>query len=192
MDVALLIESELRKHGCERTGFDTLAAEPSRSWAIHAFPGYTVAPWPADGLSIFDFGVVYKGYTSDTTLTVEKKLNPEQEKIVQLVEKAAVEALPLYKAGEQIKKAGEAADLVFKKAKRVMPHTWGHGIDLEIHEFHRVSSKQTDDLLFKTGMIVTLEPGLYDPELGGVRLENDVLITEDGNEVITNSKIIRL
>lgn len=192
MDVALLIESELRKHGCERTGFDTLAAGPSRSWAIHAFPGYTDAAWPADGLSILDFGVVYKGYTSDTTLTVAKNLNPEQEKLVQLVEKAAEEALPLYKAGEQIKKAGEAADLVFKKAKRIMPHTLGHGIGLEIHEFPRVSSKQADDLLFKTGMIVTLEPGLYDPELGGVRLENDVLITEDGNEVITNSKIIRL
>ncbi len=73
-----------------------------------------------------------------------------------------------------------------------MPHTLGHGIGLEIHEFPRVSPKQPDDLLFKTGMIVTLEPGLYDPELGGVRLENDVLITEEGNEVITHSKIIRI
>ena len=192
MDVALLIESELRKHGCERTGFDTLAAGPARSWAIHAFPGYTDAPWPSDGLSILDFGVVYKGYTSDTTLTVAKKLSTEQEKLVALVEKAAQEALPLYKAGSPIKKAGEAADLIFKKAKRVMPHTLGHGIGLEIHEFPRVSAKQPDDLLFKEGMIVTLEPGLYDANLGGVRLENDVLITKNGNEVITHSKIIRL
>ena len=191
-DVALLIESELRKHGCERTGFDTLAAGPARSWAIHAFPGYTDAPWPGDGLSILDFGVVYKGYTSDTTLTVAKNLSEEQEKLVALVEKAAKEALPLYKDGMQIKKAAETVDLIFKKAKRVMPHTLGHGIGLEIHEFPRVSSKQTDTLVFKKGMILTLEPGLYDPKLGGVRLENDVLITEDGNEVITHSKIIRL
>ncbi len=191
-DVALLIESELRKHGCERTGFDTLAAGPARSWAIHAFPGYTDAPWPGDGLSILDFGVVYNGYTSDTTLTVAKNLNEEQEKLVALVEKAAAEALPLYKDGAQIKKAAEVADLVFKKAKRVMPHTLGHGIGLEIHEFPRVSAKQCDDILFKAGMIITLEPGLYDAKLGGVRLENDVLITENGNEVITHSKIIRL
>ena len=81
---------------------------------------------------------------------------------------------------------------MFAKAKRVMPHTLGHGIGLEIHEFPRVSSKQDEKAVFKPGMIVTLEPGLYDPKLGGVRLENDVLITKDGNEVITHSKIIRI
>lgn len=191
-DVALLVESELRKHGCERTGFDTLAAGPARSWAIHAFPGYTNAPWPADGLSILDFGVVCNGYTSDTTLTVAKNLSAAQEKLVQLVQKAADEALPLYRAGTPVKKAAETVDALFKKARRVMPHTLGHGIGLEIHEFPRVSAKQPDDLLFEAGMIVTLEPGLYDPALGGARLENDVLVTEGGNEVITHSKIIRV
>lgn len=192
-DVALLIESELRKCGCERTGFDTLAAGPARSFAIHAFPGYTNAPWPAQGLSILDFGVVYEGYTSDTTLTVAKgPLSAEQEELLTLVEQAADQSLPLYKAGTPIKKAAEACDLVFSKAKRSMPHTLGHGIGLEIHEFPRVTTKHPDDLVFKAGMIVTLEPGLYDPALGGVRLENDVLITEDGNEVLTHSKIIRI
>ncbi len=192
-DVALLIESELRKYGCERTGFDTLAAGPGRSFAIHAFPGYTNAPWPSQGLSILDFGVVYEGYTSDTTLTVAKgPLSPKQEEFLTLVEKAAEQALPLYKAGLPVKKAAEAVDLVFSKAKRVMPHTLGHGIGLEIHEFPRVSPKQGEDCIFKSGMIVTLEPGLYDSELGGVRLENDVLITDEGNEVLTHSKIIRI
>lgn len=190
MDVSLLIERELRLNGCERNGFDTLAAGSSRSFAIHAFPGYTSAPWPGKGLSILDFGVVFEGYTSDTTLTVVKDATDEQKKLVELVEKAAKEALPYYKNGEKIKMAGLVADEVFKKAKREMPHTLGHGIGLEIHEFPRVSAKQTDDLIFKPGMIVTLEPGLYDSKLGGVRLENDVLVTENGNEVITHSKII--
>ena len=190
MDVSLLIERELRLNGCERNGFDTLAAGSSRSFAIHAFPGYTSAPWPGKGLSILDFGVVFEGYTSDTTLTVVKDATDEQKKLVELVEKAAKEALPYYKNGEEIKMAGLVADEVFKKAKREMPHTLGHGIGLEIHEFPRVSAKQTDDLVFKPGMIVTLEPGLYDSKLGGVRLENDVLVTENGNEVITHSKII--
>ena len=189
-DVALLIERELRSMGCEKTGFDTLAANPKRSYAIHAFPGFTDAPWPSDGLSILDFGVVYKGYTSDTTLTVVKNPSPEQKKLVELVEKAYEEALPCYKEGVQFKVAARAAENVFKKAGRTMPHTLGHGIGLEIHEDLRISSKQPEENVFKKGMIVTLEPGLYDKELGGVRLENDVLITEDGNKVLTNSKII--
>ncbi len=190
MDVALLIERELRLNGCEKNGFDTLAAGPARSFAIHAFPGYTSAPWPGKGLSILDFGVVFEGYTSDTTVTVVKDASPEQKKLAELVEKAAREALPYYKAGEKIKIAGTVANDVFKRAKREMPHTLGHGIGLEIHEFPRVSSKQGEELVFKSGMIVTLEPGLYDPKLGGVRLENDVLITDTGNEVITHSRII--
>lgn len=191
-DVALLIERECRKHGCERTGFDTLAAGPERSWAIHAFPGYTASPWATAGLSILDFGVVYEGYTSDTTITVAKApLSDAQEKLVALVEKAASTALPLYQAESPIRLAGKAAENVFAKAKKVMPHTLGHGIGLEIHEYPRVSGKIDAEQVFKPGMIVTLEPGLYDPKLGGVRLENDVLITETGNEVITHSKIIR-
>ena len=191
-DVALLIEKECRKHGCERTGFDTLAAGPDRSWAIHAFPGYTDAAWASPGLSILDFGVVYEGYTSDTTVTVARApLSEAQEKLVALVEKAAETALPLYQAGSPIRLAGKAAENVFTKAKRVMPHTLGHGIGLEIHEYPRVSGKIDAEKVFKAGMIVTLEPGLYDPKLGGVRLENDVLITEEGNEVLTHSRIIR-
>lgn len=189
-DVALLIEKELRANGCEKTGFDTLAAGPKRSFAIHAFPGYTDDAWPSDGLSILDFGVVYNGYTSDTTLTVVKNPTKEQKHLVELVETAAKQALPYYKNGEEIRLAAIVAQDVFKKAKRVMPHTLGHGIGLKIHEFPRVSENISKNQTFKTGMIVTLEPGLYDKEIGGVRLENDILITENGNEVLTKSKII--
>lgn len=193
MDVALLIEKELRLHGCERAGFDTLAAGPERSFAIHAFPGYTNAAWPDNGLSILDFGVVYKGYTSDTTLTVAKgKLSDAQEAQLALVEKAYNECLKLYKPGASIKAAADKADKIFAQGKRKMPHTLGHGIGLEIHEYPRVSSKNDEKLLFQPGMILTCEPGLYDEELGGCRWENDVLITETGNEVLSNSRIIRL
>ena len=192
-DVALLIEKKLRENGCQRTGFDTLAAGPTRSFAIHAFPGYTAAEWPAQGLSILDFGVVYKGYTSDTTLTIAKgPLTEAQEKQLDLVQKAYDEALKLYKPGKPILDAAKKCDSVFATAKRKMPHGLGHAIGLEIHEPPRVNMTQKPEMLFKPGMILTCEPGLYDVEIGGTRLENDVLITEDGNEVITHSRIIRL
>ena len=192
-DVALLIERMLRENGCQRTGFDTLAAGPSRSFAIHAFPGYTAAEWPAQGLSILDFGVVYNGYTSDTTLTVAKgPLTEAQEKQLELVQKAYDEALKLYKPGKPILDAAKKCDSVFAAAKRKMPHGLGHAIGLEIHEVPRVNMTAAPELVFKPGMLLTCEPGLYDVEIGGTRLENDVLITDDGNEVITHSRIIRL
>lgn len=192
-DVSLLIEKMLRENNCERTGFDTLAAGPARSFAIHAFPGYTNAPWPAQGLSILDFGVVYKGYTSDQTITIAKgPLTPEQEAQIDLVQKAFDECVKLYTPEHTIFEAAKHADNVFAKAKRKMPHTLGHGIGLEIHEYPRVSTKTDAELHFKPGMILTCEPGLYDPEIGGCRLENDVLITENGNEILTNSRIFRI
>ena len=190
-DAALLIEKECRVHGCEKTGFDTLAAGPERSFAIHAFPGYTNAPWPAKGLSILDFGVVYKGYTSDQTITVAKgRLTPEQKKQLALVQKAYDECLKVYTPEHTLHEAAKRADYIFSKEKRKMPHGLGHGIGLEIHEYPRVSTRVSSDLHFKPGMVLTLEPGLYDESLGGCRLENDVLITEKGNEVITHSRII--
>lgn len=193
IDVALYIERTLRENKCQRTGFDTLAAGPARSFAIHAFPGYTHGLWPADGLSILDFGVVYNGYTSDTTITVAKgTLTPEQENQLELVQKAYDECLKLYNKEHTLLEAAKKADSVFAAAKRKMPHGLGHAIGLEIHERPRVNTKAPADLYFKPGMILTLEPGLYDETLGGCRLENDILITEEGNEVLTNSRIIRI
>lgn len=192
-DVALLIERKLREAGCERTSFDTLAAGPARSFAIHAFPGYTNGEWPAQGLSILDYGVCYEGYASDATITIAKgKLTQEQEKQLSLTQKAFDECLKLYKAGNKTKTAAAKADEIFAAEGRNMPHGLGHGTGLEIHEAPAVSMRAGDDVVFQVGNIVTLEPGLYDTKIGGCRLENDVLITEEGNEVLTNSRIIRI
>ncbi len=192
-DVALLIERECRKEGCEKTGFDTLAAGPSRSFGIHCFPPYTASPWPAKGLSILDFGVVVDGYTSDVTLTVAKgPLTDEQEKQLALVERAYNEAIPLYKPGEPIHAAGALVDKIFASEKRMMPHSLGHGYGLQAHEWPTVRTKMDKSIVFEPGMVLTCEPGLYDPEIGGCRLENDILITETGSEILTHSRIIRV
>lgn len=192
-DVALYIEKELRANGCERTSFDTLAAGPERSFAIHAFPGYTNGSWGTDGLSILDFGVCYEGYASDCTITVAKgKLSAQQEQILTLVQKAADECLKLYTPEHCIREAVKKADDIFAEAGLSMPHGLGHGTGLEIHEAPFVSKRTDEQTKFVPGNIITLEPGLYDAKLGGTRLENDVLITLQGNEVLTHSKIFRL
>lgn len=193
LDVALLIESECRKAGCERTSFETLAAGPSRSFAIHCFPSYTNGNFAENGLSILDFGVCYEGYASDVTLTIAKgKLSEKQEQMLSLVQEAFDEALKYYKKDIPVRNAAMKVDKIFAKAKMKMPHSLGHGTGLEIHEAPFVRSKASLETVFKPGMIVTLEPGLYDPELGGCRYENDILITESGNEVLTQSRIVRI
>lgn len=193
MDAALLIERECRKAGCEGTGFDTLAAGPERSFGIHCFPPYTAGAFPATGLSILDFGVVVEGYTSDVTLTFAKgPLSPEQEKQLELVQQAYNAALEKYKNGLPIKDAAKIVDDIFAQAGRTMPHSLGHGYGLEAHEWPTVRTTQPPEALFRPGMVVTLEPGLYDTSLGGCRLENDILITPEGNEVLTKARIIRL
>lgn len=192
-DVAKFIEGEALLNDCEGLGFETLAASSKRSFAIHCFPSYTNAEFPSKGLNILDFGVKYKGYTSDVTLTIVKgELNPKQKMLLDSVEQAYKEALPYYKAESSIKDAASVVDNFFYSRNFNMPHSLGHGVGLETHEMPVINTKVKDDRVFKKGMIVTLEPGLYDPKLGGARFENTLLITEDGNEELTKSKIIYL
>jgi Xaa-Pro dipeptidase len=191
-DAALFIELEARKHGCEGTSFGTLAAGPQRSFAIHAFPGWTNSPFGGQGLSILDFGVKYEGYCTDVTLTFARELNTKQEKLVTLVEKASKLALSMAHNGKPAKDVAEAVDALFSKSGKQMPHGLGHGIGLQEHEYPVIRNRGDNKWVLEPGMIFTIEPGLYDPLLGGCRLENDVLITETGPEILTNSRIIRL
>ena len=192
-DIALFIEAEARKRGCEGTGFSTLAAGPERSFGIHAFPSYTAGAFGAPGLSILDYGLKYMGYTSDVTLTFAKEpLSKQQEKMISLVEKAHSLAVSMTDKGVACRSIAVAVDNYFAKSKKVMPHSLGHGIGLEAHEAPSVGSRADNEWVLEPGMIITIEPGLYDPVLGGCRLENDVLITENGAEVLTNSRIIKV
>jgi Xaa-Pro dipeptidase len=192
-DAALFIEAEGRRRGCEGTGFETLSAGPGRSFGIHAFPAYTGGAFGGQGMSILDYGLKYSGYTSDVTLTfVGEPVTKKQEKMLSLTEKAYQIALGMAVPGTATRDIAMAVDACFAKAKKVMPHGLGHGIGLEAHEAPALSSRTDNNWILEPGMIITLEPGLYDPVQGGCRLENDVLITEDGAEVLTNSRIIWL
>jgi len=190
-DIALLIDREARLAGAEGTGFETLSASPSRSCNIHAFPSYTSALIPDKGLSIIDFGVKYDGYTSDVTTTITKNLNKEQCRMVELIEGAVEVAESLLKPGTMTTELAAAVNAHLEAGGYVMPHNLGHGIGLYIHEkpFLRAG---VNPVKLEKGMVFTIEPGIYTPKLGGIRLENDYLITEIGFERLTNCRIISL
>jgi Xaa-Pro dipeptidase len=193
MDVALFIEAECRKRGCEGTGFETLAAGAERSFGIHAFPAYTAGPFAGPGLSILDFGLKYQGYTTDVTLTFARgPLSQAQEKMLALAGKAYDRALSMIKDGAGAREVSLAADAIFSRARKSMPHALGHGIGLEAHEAPYLRSRPDNTWMLREGMIFTLEPGLYDPVQGGCRLENDILVTAEGAEVLTKGRIILL
>ncbi|MCL2720286.1 MAG: Xaa-Pro peptidase family protein [Treponema sp.] len=191
-DVALFIETEARKQGCEGTSFDILAAGSDRSYAIHAFPTWTYAPFGGQGLSILDFGVKLGGYCTDVTLTFTRDLDPKQEKLVSIVEKAAKLAISMAHNGTRAKDIAAAVDSLFSKSKKKMPHALGHGIGLQEHEYPLIRNSSENEWVLEPGMVFTIEPGLYDPLLGGCRLENDILITETSHEILTNARIIHL
>jgi Xaa-Pro dipeptidase len=191
-EAAIFVELEGRRLGCEGTGFETLAAGPERSFGIHAFPSYTGGKFGGPGLSILDFGLTYGGYTSDVTMTFAgAPLTRPQERLLSLVEKAYRLALPMLRKDVPVREPALAVEQFFDKAKKRMPHALGHGIGLEAHEGPSFTSRAENPWTLTPGMILTLEPGLYDPLHGGCRLENDILITEAGPEVLTNARIVR-
>lgn len=192
-DAAVFIEFEARVLGCEGTGFTTLAAGAERSFGIHAFPPYTAAAFAGPGLSILDFGVVYRGYTSDVTMTFARgPLSKRQETRLALVADAFELAMSKVKDGAPCRNIAQSVDGLFKKARLSMPHGLGHGIGLQPHEQPFLRSRADNEWKLAPGMIFTIEPGLYDPVEGGCRFENDILLTENGAEILTRSKIVRL
>ncbi len=193
VDVALFIEASALARGAEGLAFETLAAGPERSFGIHAFPACSAEEFGTAGMSILDFGVKVDGYSSDVTLTfVRGGTDERQELMISLVEEAYETAASMARPGNGTYSIAKAVDELFAREGFHMPHSLGHGIGLEVHEHPILKSKPETDVILKPGMVFTLEPGLYHAAAGGVRYENDFLITESGSEVLTNSRLIRL
>ncbi len=135
-----------------------------------------------------DFGVRYKSYNSDMTRMVSMG-NPtkKQSDIFNAVLKAQEAAIAKIKHGVKGSDVDRAARNVLKKAKldKYFGHATGHGIGLQVHEGPRLSPSSKDVLL--EGMVTTVEPGVYIPGFGGFRVEDMVLVTKKGCEVLTKS-----
>jgi Xaa-Pro dipeptidase len=195
LDVALHLEGKSRELGAEGMGFATLAAGPARSFAIHCFPAVTAQGFGGPGLSILDFGVVVDGYTSDVTLTVARgPLSDRQEEMVKAVRGAYQLSVSLCRPGALPADVARAVDEYFDSRGFHMPHALGHGVGLEAHEAPvlRVQDTPGGRRPLEPGVVFTLEPGLYAPGEGGVRLENDFLCTQEGVEALTSARLIRL
>ncbi len=198
-ELALFLEGLARERGAEGMAFETLAAGPGRSFAIHAFPPYTAAAFGARGFSILDFGVCWEGYRSDVTLTVVRgPLSPLQVRMREAVLAAYARAVPQVRPGADPPEIGADIDRFLAEAGLPMPHGLGHGLGLEAHEAPSLRLRQPGaadaqpPVLLQPGMVLTIEPGSYDPEAGGLRLENDLLVTATGHELLTHARLIQL
>jgi len=180
------LEAAVRRFGGEGMAFESIIAAGDRAALPHYHPGSV--PAVGSDFLLVDWGAVSSGgYRSDLTrVMVTGKIRPKLEKLYRVVLTAQQAALEKMAPGIACTEVDAAARNVIEEAGygKHFGHGLGHGIGLEIHEGPRLSPI-SDDVL-KAGMVVTVEPGIYLPGWGGVRIEDDVLITRDGCEVLTS------
>lgn len=186
LDVALELEYFMKKQGSQKNAFDFIVASGPRSSLPHGKASERVIQ--AGEFVKMDYGAVYQGYHSDITRTVA--VGQPTEKMLEIygiVKKAQQAALDKIKAGMTTVEADAIARDIITDAGYGdnFGHGLGHGIGLEIHEGPRVSPKE--EIVLQKNMVVTNEPGIYLPQWGGVRIEDDIVITEDGCRLLTNA-----
>ncbi len=185
-EVACALEFEARMAGAEAMSFPTIVASGERSALPHGRA--TGAKLPRRGFVTLDFGVVLDGYCSDMTRTVHLgPARPGERDAYDAVLEAQEAGVAAVRAGVTAGDVDEAARSVLQKAEldQWFTHSTGHGVGLEIHEGPRLAAKQTQTL--EAGMVVTIEPGIYMPGKFGVRIEDMVLVTAKGGEILTPS-----
>jgi Xaa-Pro aminopeptidase len=187
MEVALALETMAKFAGAERMSFETIVAGGERSALPH---GKASGAKLKRGFVTIDFGVVLDGYCSDMTRTVH--LGPARKgerEVYDAVLDAQLAGLAAVKAGVTGVEVDTAARQVLEAAGygEFFTHGTGHGVGLEIHEAPRLGKKREGEMetKLKAGMVVTIEPGAYLPGKFGVRIEDTVLVTAKGCEILT-------
>lgn len=185
--VAAWLEFYMKEEGAEGFSFDTIAASGEHSAMPHAVP--TDKKLQSGDFLTMDFGCLYQGYCSDMTRTVViGKANEKQREIYNTVLKAQETALSRIRPGMTGSQIDAIARDVITDAGygKYFGHALGHSVGLEIHESPNFSPREKT--VITPGMVITVEPGIYMEGIGGVRIEDVVIITEDGCENITHSK----
>lgn len=184
LDVSNELEFFMRKQGATSSSFDIIVASGVRSALPHGVATHKVIE-QGDFITL-DFGAYYNGYVSDVTRTLAVGEPSEKLKeIYQVVLDSQLLALEKIKPGMTGKEADAIArDYIASKGYgEAFGHSLGHGIGLEVHEGPGLSSRS--DVVLEPGMLITIEPGIYLPGIGGVRIEDDALVTETGVERLT-------
>ncbi len=179
------LEYQMRVFGAQDRGFPSIVAVGPRAALPHAVPGESLVE--SSPILLVDWGARTNLYRSDLTrVLVTGKISPKLERIYRVVLTAQLKAIEAIRPGVTGKEIDGIARGVIADAGfgRYFGHGLGHGIGLDIHELPRLA--MTSDTVLKPGMVTTVEPGIYIPEWGGVRIEDDVLVTRDGHEVLTS------
>jgi Xaa-Pro aminopeptidase len=183
-EVADELENNIRLFGGKGCSFQSIIAVGARAALPHARPtGQLIG---ADDFVLVDWGANGGQYMSDLTrVLVTGKISPKLERIYRVVLSAQEQAIAAIKPGKTGHEIDEVARTVIAKAGfgKNFGHGLGHGIGLEIHEGPRLAAGHQRKL--EPGMVVTVEPGIYLPGWGGVRIEDDILVTKTGCEVLT-------
>jgi Xaa-Pro aminopeptidase len=185
LDLALAIEFSMRRAGAESPSFETIVAGGEHSALPHASPRRE--PVELDGILLIDMGAKCLGYCSDMTRTYLGPRAPDEIRKVHAIVVEALEAgCAAIKAGVKGSDVDAASREVIEKAGygEAFLHSTGHGVGLEIHEGPTLSTLSEDVL--EPGNIVTVEPGIYLPGIGGVRVEDFLVVTESGAENLTS------
>ena len=181
IELAIKIEATMRRRGAEQPSFDTIVASGKNSALPHAVPGTRIIK-KNDPLTI-DMGLILDGYCSDMTRSfVPGKPSKKYLKIHRIVRKSQLAGINAVRAGVTGREVDAVARKVITDAGygEYFGHALGHGVGLAVHENPRLSRMNSKKL--KEGMIVTVEPGIYIPGWGGVRLENMVVVRKGGCE----------
>ncbi|MFL6281302.1 MAG: M24 family metallopeptidase [Vicinamibacterales bacterium] len=194
-EIAADIDDAIRAAGFERPAFETIVASGENSARPHARPGGRRLS-PGDGV-VLDFGGIYDGYCVDLTRTLPVgRVASDLSRLGAAVREAHDAAIGFVKPGVRPSEIdGAARDVLARHGlAAAFGHGTGHGLGLEVHEDPRISTLPgaLPDEPVVSGMVFTIEPGAYVPGVGGVRIEDDVLVVEGGCEVLTDVPIVGL
>ncbi|NRD76105.1 aminopeptidase P family protein [Bacillus sp. BRMEA1] len=184
LDVLNALEYALKQKGVTEMSFATMVLTGANAASPHGNPGQTRIQ--KGDLVLFDLGVVVDRYCSDITRTVAfGDINDKQKEIYDTVLKSQLAAIEASMPGNTAAEVDITARKIISEAGygEYFPHRLGHGLGISVHEYPSMTS--TNPLVLEEGMVYTIEPGIYVPDVAGVRIEDDVFITKDGAKVLT-------